>query len=151
MSACYAALTRSFEARELDTSTFGHRDHVGVAYEMLRSGDFVDVAARYADTIRFMATRAGAPDKFHVTITIAFLSLVAERMATTRHADFDDFIACNPDLLSKHVLQRWYSSERLGSDLARNVLLLPEARSRKARASPATALLSECNPPDRRS
>lgn len=127
MSACYAALTRLFEARELDASTFGHRDHVGVAYEMLRNGDFVDVAARYADAIRFMATSAGAPDKFHVTVTIAFLGLVAERMATTPHADFDEFIARNQDLLSKRVLERWYGPERLRSELARKVFLLPDA------------------------
>lgn len=119
-------LARSFEARSLDATAFRHRDHVGVAYEMLRSYDFMEASARYAEGLRFLATSAGAPDKFNATITLAFLSLIAERMRTTEHADYDGFISRNRDLLSKDVLEKWYTSERLRSDLARSVFLLPD-------------------------
>ena len=122
----YAELTRSFEARELDAGAFRHRDHVGVAYEMLRSYDFVAATAKYAESIESIATKAGVPDKFNATITFAFLSLIAERMGTTEHSNYDDFISQNQDLMSKDILAKWYSPERLRSDLARNVFLMPD-------------------------
>ena len=126
MTARYAELTRSFEARELDAGAFRHRDHVGVAYQMLRSYDFLDATAKFAGNIKSIATKAGVPGKFNATITFAFLSLIAERMGTTEHSNYDDFISQNQDLLSKDVLAKWYSPERLRSDLARNVFLMPD-------------------------
>ena len=56
-----------------------------------------------------------------------FISLIAERMATTEHRNYDEFIARNGDLKSKDVLRRWYSPDRLNSDAARRVFLLPDA------------------------
>lgn len=132
MTSRYAEMARSFEAQDLDPAAFRHGDHVCVAYEMLRTYDFVDAAARYAGTIKSMAARAGVHDKFNATITLAFLSLIAERMGSTEHSGYDDFISRNQDLLSKDVLQTWYSPERLRSDLARSVFLMPDIPGRTA-------------------
>ncbi|MGI9412757.1 MAG: hypothetical protein ACR2PM_03770 [Hyphomicrobiales bacterium] len=126
MNRNYADMTRSFEAQDLDNSAFRHLDHIGVAYEMLRRYDFIEASARYADNIRALAAKAGAPGKFNATITLAFMSLIAERMATTDHAGYDDFIAKNGDLRSKNVLEKWYSPARLSSELARDMFLLPD-------------------------
>ena len=123
----YAELLRAFEARDLDAGAFRHLEHVGVAYEMLRKYDFMEATVRYAENIRTIAAKAGVPGKFNTTITFAFLSLIAERMRTTRHSDYDDFIAQNQDLMSKDLLRKWYSPERLQSDLARTVFLMPDA------------------------
>ena len=57
----------------------------------------------------------------------AFMSLIAERMATTDHTGYDDFTAQNQDLLSKDVLKQWYSLERRRSDVARTVFLMPDS------------------------
>jgi len=127
MNSRYGKLVQSFEARDLDAGGFRHVDHVGVAYEMLRKYDFMDATVKYAENIKTIATKAGVPDKFNATITLAFMSLIAERMGTTRHADYDDFISQNQDLNSKDMLRKWYSPERLQSDLARNVFLMPDA------------------------
>jgi len=127
MTSDYADLRRSFEAQDLDASRFRHMDHVGVAYEMLKSHDFIDATAKYAENIRSIAAKAGDPEKFNTTITFAFMSLIAERMATTEHKSYDEFIARNSDLKSKDVLRRWYSPDRLHSDEARRVFLLPDA------------------------
>lgn len=126
MNTDYAELRRSFEAHDLDASAFRHLDHVGVAYDMLRDDDFIDAAAKYAESIRTLATKAGAAEKFNATITFAFMSLIAERMKTTDHAGYEDFIGQNQDLMSKDVLEQWYSPARLRSDLARHVFLLPD-------------------------
>lgn len=131
MSSRAETLLRDFEARSLDPAAFRHREHVAVAYEMLRRYDFIEAAARYGAGLQALTAKAGLPHKFNTTVTLAFMSLIAERMATTAHRDVEHFIAANPDLLSKALLERWYPPERLGSDLAREVFLMPEA----ARAS----------------
>lgn len=126
MSTDYVALTRSFEDCDIDASAFGHLDHVGVAYEMLRRNDFLTASLKYAECIDKIAKKAGAARKFNTTITLAFLSLIAERMQTTPNNSFDVFISQNQDLLSGNPLQKWYSPERLQSDLARSVFLMPD-------------------------
>ena len=126
MSTSTQDLARAFEAGALDPAAFLHRDHVAVACDMLLRYDFLEATARYAAGLRSLAATAGVPEKFNATITLAFLSLIAERMRTTEHADYDDFIARNRDLLSKDLLGEWYSPERLRSDLARRVFLLPD-------------------------
>lgn len=127
MTSDYADLTRSFEAQDLDASRFRHMDHIGVAYEMLEHHDFIEATSRYARNIRAIAAKAGNPDKFNATITLAFMSLIAERMVSREYRDYDDFIAQNPDLTSMDVLKKWYSPERLHSAPAREVFLLPDA------------------------
>ena len=125
----YAAFTRDFERCEIDASDFGHIDHIGVAWDMLHRYDFLEASLRYSRCIDTIATRAGAGQKFNTTITLAFLSLVAERMKQGPDGSFDEFIARNEDLLAPGVLDRWYSAERLGSDLARSVFLMPDAHA----------------------
>ena len=122
----YSSLSAAFEAHDIDNSSFGHAEHVRVAFELLEKYDFIDAAAIYAKGIRTIATAAGAPQKFNLTITYAFMSLIAERMAQAPVAGFDAFVEANPDLMSKNVLTRWYPSERLQTEAARTIFLLPE-------------------------
>ena len=121
----YSELLTQFEALEINPAEFGHQQHVQVAYEMLHKYSFLDASAKYAMAINMIATNAGAPEKFHLTITLAFLSLIAERIHTTKQSNFEEFIAENEDLLSKSVLSKWYSDEQLNSELARTHFLLP--------------------------
>ncbi len=121
------ALTRAFEAHEIDNSAFDHPAHVQVAFELLKKYDIIDASAIYAKGIRALAAKAGAPEKFNLTITYAFMSLIAERMDQAPHEGFDAFIAANPDMMDKTVLGRWYGADRLHSATARNIFLLPAA------------------------
>ena len=123
-----AALTRSFEAHDLDNTTFHHAEHVQVAFDLLNKYDFIDAASIYAKGIRAIATKAGAPHKFNLTITYAFMSLIAERMTQSACKDIATFFQQNPDLLSKEVLGRWYRPERLQSGMARNIFLMPASQ-----------------------
>lgn len=118
-------LTDQFERQQIDVSAFRHREHLETAYGLLRKYPFVEALSKYAETIRALATTAGAPEKFNLTITLGFLSLVAERIDTSETADFDAFLAENDDL-GKDVLSRWYSSERLRSHQSRRIFLLPD-------------------------
>lgn len=111
---------------EIDPAAFSHREHVRMAFEMLRRHDFVEAALHYSHALRTLTAKVGKPEKFHQTVTIAFLSLVAERMQARGPCGFDEFAEANPDLLDKSVLGRLYSAERLASEAARTTFLLPE-------------------------
>ena len=106
-----------------------------MGFEMLRRHDFAETVFHFSSTLRAMAVRAGKPQAFHQTITIAFLSLIAERIDSGDYVDFDSFLRANADLFDKSVLSRWYPSERLSTDAARRTFLLPEpARSVRCRS-----------------
>lgn len=119
-------LLRGFEARDLDPATFDHAAHVRAAFEMLEKYEFMEATSKYAANIHAMATKAGAAKKFNMTITIAFMSIIALRMETGHFSDFEGFIAANDDLLSKDIVGQWYSPERLKSDKARKIFLMPD-------------------------
>lgn len=119
-------LTDRFERGEIVPTSFGHLDHVRVAFEMLERYEFVEACSRYARTIRKMARDAGAYEKYNTTITIAFMSLVAERKARNPGGDIAVFMADNPDLLDKKILGSWYSFERMTSAVARQQFLMPD-------------------------
>jgi len=118
-------LTRRFEARTVDAAAFRHAEHVRVAYDLLANYAFLDATTLYATGIRRLAEMAGAPQKFNMTITCAFLSLIAERMARDDGGSCEEFLARNPDLLSKDLLAHWYAPDRLHSEIARTVFLMP--------------------------
>ncbi|WP_417515938.1 hypothetical protein [Minwuia sp.] len=120
------ALLDDFEARRMHNCDFGHARHVAVAWAMLQRYDFVEAVARYGQGIRALATAAGAPEKFNATITVAFLSLIAERIAAAPHTDFQRFTDANPDLMTKQAVTDLYSDARLNSAAARKSFLLPD-------------------------
>jgi hypothetical protein len=109
----------AFARGELDAASFPHREHVRMAFEMLRRHDFVTTAQRYSQALRVMSSRACKPQAFNQTI--------AECLdGAAGCADFAAFLAAQPQLLDKGALLRWYSPERLASDSARRTFLLPD-------------------------
>jgi len=130
---------------EIPAAEFPHREHVRMAFEILRRHDFAEAALHYSRAVRAMTARAGRPQAFHQTVTIAFLSLIAERMESGGIADFAAFAQANPDLLEKSALERWYRPERLASAAARRTFLLPDGAlhgSQLPGHAPAAAALS---------
>ena len=111
---------------EIAAASFPHREHVRMAFEMLRRHDFAETVLHFSRALRGMARRSGKPQAFHQTVTIAFLSLIAERLDGGQWQDFGAFARDNPDLLDKGMLARWYRPERLASERARRTFLLPE-------------------------
>lgn len=115
-----------FVRGELDPAKFPHHEHLRMGFEMLRRHDFAQTAYHYSIALRRMTARAGRPEAFHQTMTIAFLSLIAERMLSGSGVDFADFAQANPDLMDRSALARWYRPERLTMDAARRTFLLPD-------------------------
>ena len=137
-------LLAQFEALSLPPQCFGHREHVRLAYAMLADlGDFGEAAVRYRRGLRAFAAHAGAPGKYHETLTWAYLALVHERMfALYRERGLDtadraqrttvtslDLLARFPDLADhrRGALAKYYDvKELVASPTARAVFVLPE-------------------------
>jgi hypothetical protein len=109
---------------------FRHRDHVRVGYGILERYPFPEAAHLFARELRATAARAGRPAAYHETITLAFLSLIAEHRCAGRFDSFDQFADANPELLDKTTLLRWYTPKRLESEAARRTFLLPQPLTR---------------------
>src|SRR5215472_4994930 len=77
---------------EISPAHFPHHKHVRMAFEMLRRHDFAETAWLFSRALREMAARAGKPQAFNQTMTIAFLSLIAERMERGGAPDFAAFV-----------------------------------------------------------
>ena len=115
-----------FVRGELDAARFPHREHVRMAFEMLRRHDFAESVWLFSRALRAMTARAGKPQAFHQTITVAFLAVIAERMDRGGALEYAAFESANPDLFDKGVLALWYRPEQLASELARRTFVLPE-------------------------
>jgi hypothetical protein len=112
-----------FVRGDCDLASFPHREHLRMAFEMLRRHSFPETVLHYSQALRRMTARGGKPEAYHETVTVAFLSPIAERMDET--SDFDRFLVLNPDLLDTRILTRWYDADRLASDRARRTFVLP--------------------------
>ncbi len=122
-----------FMRGEVDPAQFPHREHVRMAFEMLRRHDFAETVLHYSRALQALTRRAGRPEAFHQTVTIAFLSLIAERMEGSSASDFAAFARQHPELLEKSVLSAWYRPERLATPAAKRTFLLPEPPHRLQR------------------
>ena len=120
----------ALEEGQIDPKLFPHREHVRLGFEMLRRYSFAEAAARFARGLRVIATKAGHPEVYNETITVAFLALVGERLARKPQIDWVQFISDNSDLSDKNILGRWYEREQLTSPLARATFVLPQVSCR---------------------
>jgi len=119
------ALLGEFLQGKIDGKHFHHPQHVRVGFELLREHGFCDALAAMSGALRGMAARAGNLGAYHETVTVAFLSLIAERCAGGKYSDFESFERDHPELRDRSILARWYPSERLHSAIARRTFVLP--------------------------
>lgn len=121
------ALLDRFVDTTLPSDEFHHEQHVHVAWMFIRRYGMPAALGEFTTAIKRFAAAKGANGLYHETITWAFLLLIAERQARTPAQTWEAFAAANPDLLCRKpsVLERYYSSEVLKSDLARQVFVMP--------------------------
>lgn len=117
---------RAFEAGGLDPARFPHSEHLRLGYEMLARYPFGEALLRFSRGLKLLAAKAGRPEIYHETITVAFLALINERRARGETKGWPEFRANNADLFNKRCLEKWYSAEQLASDLARRTFCLPQ-------------------------
>jgi hypothetical protein len=109
---------------------FRHFDHVRVAWVYLQRGALLDALTRMSDGLRRFAASHGVPERYHETITLAFVLLIADRVARAAPGhSFEEFTATNADLFDwqQGSIRPYYRAETLASDLARRHFLFPDA------------------------
>lgn len=122
------AIVARLENLEHGPGEFRHADHVEAAWCYLTLFGLPEAIARYSRALRAFAAAAGHPEKYHETITWAYMLLVNERMGAGGEETWSAFRERNPDLFvwPGGALARYYTSERLSSDAARRRFLLPD-------------------------
>jgi hypothetical protein len=98
---------------------FPHAEHVRVGWLSVRRYGRDEAADRVAAGIRRVADAAGAPGKFHETITRAWIYLIAAAVSRCGAREFDAFTAANPELLDTRLLARHYTAAALERGRAR--------------------------------
>lgn len=104
---------------------FGHRQHVHLTWLAVREHGTPAAITLISDGIRRTARYAGAPQKYHATISEAWVRLVASH-PTNDGDDFDAFAQRYPALLDKRLLARHYRSSTLASSVARQRWVEPD-------------------------
>jgi hypothetical protein len=107
---------------------FGHREHIQLAWRELREHDREVALGRIETAIRHVAAAHGAPDKYHRTITEAWVALVSHHLDEAPSLSFDEFLERFPGLLDRRLLERHFSRELLAAAAARQGSVAPDLR-----------------------
>jgi hypothetical protein len=107
---------------------FGHRQHVELTWRYLEDHDPARAQQLVAEAIRQVAAAHGAPEKFHATITGAWVRCVAAHRERWPADTFGKFIELNADLLDAKLLEQHFTRDRLFSDAAHSDVVEPDIR-----------------------
>jgi hypothetical protein len=119
-------LVHAVESCTLDAE-FHHADHVRLAWIYLRMMPMAEAEERMAAILRRYSAHKGKPDRYHHTMTLAWMRLVsAARCATPEPILFEEFIAAHPDLAQATALSKYYSGELLEIPAARTGWVAPD-------------------------
>ena len=122
-----------FERCTLPEEKWTHEAHFRMAWLYLRREPNEAAALEKAreGIKRYNAARGGPPDKYHETVTVAYVRLVASRMRQNgTAASGEAFVAENGDLIGTYpgTLLHYYSEERLFSQEAHESFLEPDLK-----------------------
>ncbi|HEY6945029.1 MAG TPA: hypothetical protein VI431_07795 [Candidatus Acidoferrum sp.] len=118
---------RAFEDLSFPADQFHHREHIRVAWLYLRSYDATCAAECMTTGILRFANHHGATQKYHRTLTLAWMRLVAVALVETPEShDFTQFLAEHSELGDKDLLKKYYSPELLQTSGAREGWVEPD-------------------------
>jgi hypothetical protein len=117
----------ALEECTLPEDAFRHADHVRAAYLYLRAGSFAEATVRMTAALRRYAAAQGKAERYHETITVAYLALINQHLHERGDGGgWEGFRRENPALLERDLLLHYYRKETLNSARARQVFLLGE-------------------------
>ncbi|HMD18115.1 MAG TPA: hypothetical protein VKH18_15730 [Terriglobales bacterium] len=124
-------LIKQFEDGTTPADTSHHADHVRLAFEYLCRYPALEALEKFSAALQRFAAAQGKAQRYHETITWAYLLLIRERQARAACSQtWEEFAERNADLLvwKGGVLTTLYRQETLDSDLARRTFVLPDRR-----------------------
>jgi len=111
---------RAFFSLGLPSTAFHHRDHLRLAWLVVRRGGAAAAYARVSAAIRRFAEAHGHGDRYHETLTAFWVRLVAHAAGDGAEIeDFDAFLRAYPLLLDRQLPLRHWSREALFAAAAR--------------------------------
>ena len=122
-------LIEQFEEGTTRADTFQHADHVRLAFEYLCRYPVLEALQRFAGALKRFATAQGKAQRYHETITWAYLLLIRERIVRAGGSQtWEEFAEHNGDLLiwKGGVLATLYRQETLDSEFSRHTFVLPD-------------------------
>jgi hypothetical protein len=109
------------------TGQFRHRQHINLAFCAIRRYGMPEAIDAVCGWIQQIAAYGQAPQKYHYTISRAWVELVAHHVAGDPDcAEFAIFAERNPPLLDKRLLARHYRSSTLATAAARHRWVGPD-------------------------
>jgi hypothetical protein len=119
---------RAFENGAVTPAEFGHHAHMRVAWVYLREQPTMGAALEHMRAaIKRFAAAAGASQKYHETITVLWMLLLAEaRNGETDTRELGEVLRDHPRLADKDLPLTYYSRERLFGDVARATWVSPD-------------------------
>jgi hypothetical protein len=79
-----------------------------------------------ARRIREFAADAGAPGKYHETLTVAWARVIAHLATRSAELDFPGFLTAHPELQDRGLISGHYTDARLWSAEARARFVEPD-------------------------
>lgn len=123
-------MTTTFEqlmtAARAPGAGFDHRAHVHLTWLAVRGAGMPAAIGLVSDGLQRTTRYAGVPQKYHATVSRAWVELVAHHAFAHPAADFAEFASRNPALLDKRLLSRFYRSATLASPRARTGWVEPD-------------------------
>jgi len=118
----------SFESCTLPAEAFDHIGHLRIGWLYARAWPLNAAIQHTCNGIQALASHLGAPDKFHYTLTEAFVRLIAQRIDRAPVQSFSAFLQNNTDLLSNALplIHQHYSAQLLASPEAKHGSVQPD-------------------------
>lgn len=106
---------------------FGHREHIHLTWLAVRRYGVPGAIPLVCQGIQQTARYAGAPQKYHATLSRAWVELVGHHAEhDARVGDFDTFAQRNAALLDKRLIARFYQPATLADARARTSWVPPD-------------------------
>lgn len=103
-----------------------HRAHLHLTWLAVSRCGVPDATALIADGLRRTTRYAGAPQKYHATVSRAWVELVGHHAAERPDPSVGAFTGRVPDLLDKRLLTRFYRPATFASASARTGWVEPD-------------------------
>jgi hypothetical protein len=111
-----------------DRGRFGHREHLELAWSYLQRYPLDEASSAMVAAIQHVARTHHAEQKYHETMTRAWLHFVAVHVQRWGADNFEEFLARNPDLLDHELIDHFYSRDLIRSPQARAAWIEPDLR-----------------------
>lgn len=124
----------ALESCSLAPVAFSHREHVRAAYLYLERLPFGAAIDRMRTTLQRYTASLGCSDRYHETLTVAFMCLVNAHRQRGTSSDWPAFARLNPELFDSSLLRQYYEPATLASSLARTTFVLEKLKNSVASA-----------------